>query len=51
MAFLRNLMTEMQRDPLGTFFNIALQILVYGFGIYIVLTAGKCATHMIASAI
>jgi hypothetical protein len=51
MVFLRNLMHEMQRDPLGTFFNLAVQILIYGFGIYLVLSAGRCATHMVASAI
>jgi len=51
MPFLRNLMADMQRDPMGTFINIALQILIYGFGIFMVLTAGKCATHMVASAL
>jgi hypothetical protein len=51
MPFLRNLMADMQRDPMGTFINIALQILIYGFGIFMVLTAGRCATYMVASAL
>jgi hypothetical protein len=51
MEFLRNLMSEMQRHPIETFMSIALNIIIYGFGIWMVLTAGRCATHMVASAL
>lgn len=51
MQIIRNLIEDLRRDPIGTFINTALQIVIYGFGIYLVLTAGRCATNMVASAL
>jgi hypothetical protein len=51
MQFFRNRLEDFYRDPMGTFLDLTMTIFVYGFGIYMVLSAGKCATNLVASAL
>lgn len=51
MSFLKKLKDDMIRDPVGASIDIAFTIIAYGIGIWLILSASRCAGELVYSAL